>query len=456
MDNLNLYILSFNCARNLIESDRFASHFFDALPNSSNSARDATRGRRPYEVPDIIVLSLQEIAPIACAFLGGAFLTPYFDAFDRAIHLAVSKRWAHNVSYVQMLRENCGMIGIMVYVRSDVTWRISHIETAQVGVGVQQMGNKGAVGARLHYMVEEDQGNNETLDLTFVAAHLAAVEYACERRNEDWRGIVERLVFARKGAVDREGGEETVALLRDPASGFSGSHYSGIFVPTSYLFLAGDLNYRTSDTLPLKDDYHRFPQPTTDTNSSRHYSQLLKQDQLTREIQNNRTLHGLLEAPVTFPPTYKYSAEARLAAQQDGEPKEWKWEKSRWPSWCDRILYLDVPPWMEGIGRVEPHVYDALPLFPTSDHRAVALSVSVPLKPISEPEEVGQTEDVRLSAPFTLDADWERKRAAARTKEIIVGCLAYLGLTREGNGLLLATGIGAIGGWLVLRSLLGG
>ncbi|KAL2013706.1 hypothetical protein VTN00DRAFT_1231 [Thermoascus crustaceus] len=458
-DRLNLYILTFNCARYQIQTDRFASHLFDALPN--NPARDhddASRGgrRHPYEVPEILVLSLQEIAPIAYAFLGGSFLNQYYDAFDQAVHLAVSKQWAdNNVSYVNMLRKNSGLTAIMVFVRSDVAGRISCIQTAEVGLGVQQMGNKGAVGARLRYMVEDQ--SNDAVDLTFVSAHLAPMECAFERRNKDWKGIVERLVFTREkgGAGNREGGgEESVALLRKPDSRSCSDGQSGIFMPTTYLFLAGDLNYRTSDTIPQKDDRNRFPQPTTDTNSRRHYSQLLKDDQLTRELQNNRTLHNLSEAPITFPPTYKYSDEARRAAAQDGEPKEWKWASSRWPSWCDRILYLDVPSWIKGIGHVEPHVYDALPLFPTSDHRAVALSVSVPLKAIPEPG-VGQTEDVRLSAPFALDTDWECKRAAARTKEIIVGCIAYLGLTWEGNALLLAS-IGAVGGWLVLRSILGG
>ena len=52
-----------------------------------------------------------------------------------------------------------------------------------------------------------------------------------------------------------------------------------------------------------------------------------------------------------------------------------------------------------------------------------------------------------------IDPDWASRRDVARRKEYIAGCLAYLGLTWEGNGLLLATGIGIIGAWLVVRSL---
>lgn len=452
---INLYIFTFNCARILIDTDFVAEHFFHALPQS---ARDGDNERPRYDAPEIIVLSLQEIAPLSYAFLGGSFLTAYFDAFRRALDHAVSKQWGSEVDYIEVTRENSGMTAMMVFVRSDVADQISWTETAQVGVGFLEMGNKGAVGTRLGYTVEG--GQNETVDLTFVAAHLAPMEEEYERRNEDWKSIVERLVFAKKKATrrrNRESGgdrEESIALLSDDSSDESASH-SGIFAARSHLFFAGDLNYRTSDTTPLKDDHRRFPQPTADVDSPRHFSHLLKNDQLTRELQKHKTLHGLSEEPVTFPPTYKYSALACLEARL-GNQQEWKWAKYRWPSWCDRILYLDLPSWMKERGRIQPHIYKALPLFPTSDHRAVALSVSVPLEPIPGPSDISQSDDVRLLPPFQLDPDWESRRAAARTKELIVGFFAYLSTTWEGLGLLLATGIGAVGGWLVLSSILEG
>ncbi|KAJ9317378.1 hypothetical protein DTO271D3_2199 [Paecilomyces variotii] len=450
---VNVYILTFNCARILIETDFVAEHFFHALPQS---ARDSNDGRPIYDAPEIIVLSLQEIAPISYAFLGGSFLTAYFDAFRRALDLAVSKQWGSEVDYVEVIRENSGMTAMMVFVRSDVSDRISWTETAQVGVGVLEMGNKGAVGTRLGYMVED--GHNETVDLTFVAAHLAPMEEEYERRNEDWKSIVERLVFAKKKTVRRrnrasgEDREERIALLSDETSDESASH-SGIFAPGSHLFVAGDLNYRTCDTSPSKDDHRRFPQPTADVDSPRHFSHLLKNDQLTRELQRRKTLHGLSEELISFPPTYKYSALACLEARL-GDTQEWKWAKHRWPSWCDRILYLDLPPGTKERGHVQPHVYSSLPLFPTSDHRAVALSVSVLLEPLRGSSGIDQSGDVRPLPPFQLDPNWESRRAAARTKELIVGFLAYLSTTWEGLGLLLATGIGAAGGWLVLRSIL--
>lgn len=446
MASLNLYILTFNCARNLIDSNLFASHLFDALPKSQSP-----------ELPEIVVLSLQEIAPISYSFLGGSHLDPYYDAFRHAVDLAVSGK-DENMHYINAVTRNVGMTGIMVFVRQDVAGRVAKVETAETGLGVQEMGNKGAVGARLGYLVRDDEP--ETVDLTFVAAHLAPMEDGMERRNLDWENIVRRLVFSKAEAVstpreDAIDGED-VPLLEGEASS---SQSSGIFTPSSYLFFAGDLNYRTASTGPGKDVHQAFPQPTSDRSSKTHYTHLLKDDQLTREIRANRTLHSLSEAPIDFPPTYKYSDEARLIAPGE-EAAEWKWAQHRWPSWCDRILYLDTPSWVTEFGAVKPYVYDALPLFPTSDHRAVALSVSVPLKPIPPPAMLNEMNvsdsDVRLSPPFDLDMDWKYKRSVARSKEIIVGILAYLAMTWEGNGLVLASSIGVVGGWFVIREYLAG
>jgi hypothetical protein len=454
---LNAYILTFNCARNLIHTDRFAEHLFDVLPASTTTA------------PEILVLSLQEVAPIYYAFLGGSFLVPYLSAFQKAVEIATRNRWPTTASssdggYVNVVTHHCGLTALMVFVRSDVADNIAWTDTAEVGVGLQEMGNKGAVGARLGYAHDD----NETMELTFVAAHIAPMEHAYERRNQDWRRIVERLVFTKSGDNDDEEGEEPDGdsdhLLRRNRRNVE----SGMFSPRSHLFFAGDLNYRTSDVRPRVEDHVRYPQPHATPNDASHHSKLLQTDQLTRELRAKRTLHGLSEAPITFPPTYKYSDEAQNAAllgeqSQEGSADVWKWATRRWPSWCDRILYLEYPPWMAastkkgGKSTIQVQGYDALPLFPTSDHRAVALAVTVPLLPItSPPSQILDVDDARLHPPFPIDPSWRARRENARVKEVVVGGLAYLALTWEGNGILLATVAGIFGGWIVLRSLLQG
>ncbi|KAF9894091.1 hypothetical protein FE257_009064 [Aspergillus nanangensis] len=442
MDNLTVYFLTFNCARNLVDINWFAAHFFDALPLTDTS-----------NPPELIALSLQEIAPIAYSFLGGSFLVPYLARFNQVVESAVAKQW-ENTQYVNLKTKNVGMTALMVFARTDIAVQISSVVSAEVGFGLQEMGNKGAVGARVTYSL----ANDATMDLTFLAAHLAPMENAVGQRNDDWRSMVERLVFRRPIRAAERNPEvaddsESTALLHDSTATVD-DEPDGIFNSTGYLFLAGDLNYRTSDVSPQKDDQSRFPKILADPTSSRHYSNLLKEDQLAREMGESRTFHGLSEAPITFPPTYKYTSAARQAACDTtlaDESQEWLWTSTRWPSWCDRVLYLEYPLGTGSDGRVSPLRYTSLPLFPTSDHRAVALSISVPVRPMRPGD--GAT---RLAAPFSIDPEWERKREVARKKELVVGCLAYFGCTWEGNAVLVSSIVGVLGAWLVLRSLLNG
>lgn len=455
MSTLTPYVVTFNCGREPIDPTIFSSHLFSALSNPT--------------APDILVLCLQEIAPISYSFLGGTYLVPYLSPFRHAVTIAAAS--LDDASYVNIITRNIGMTAIMVFVLRDQTAQVRWLETAGVGVGMHKMGNKGAVGVRMGYSI-----GDSTLEFTFVSAHLAPMEDKVQRRNEDWKNIVRGLIFTpvsptavrsnTKQRLPQESSHDTEPLLQAASPGEDSiPPMSGLYTPTSHLFFAGDLNYRTSSTKPSPDAYLTWPQPSDDTNAKQHYSHLLPSDQLKREMQAGKTCHGLQEAPITFPPTYKYSDEARSMApsQQDdydGAGSHWGWAKHRWPSWCDRVLYLDVPPWVKSknlAARVEVLGYKALPLMASSDHRPVACSFSLNAEAIPEPseeEEEGVKLDVRLVPPFGLNPLWMEQREAARTKEVMVGVGAYLALTWEGRGILLAILFGALGGWAVIRSLL--
>jgi len=426
--SLNLYLFTFNCGRALVQPEILAPYLFDALETSPPSA------------PALLVFCLQEIAPIGYAFLGGSFLTPYFNAFRRVVQLA-SKGQDGNHGYVNVIARNVGMTGLMVFARDDIAGNVTWMHTAGVGVGVSEMGNKGAVGVRLGFKPE----GSEEIQFTFVAAHLAPMEDALEQRNEDYKSIVRRLVFVpdptQKPVSADEQGEDAL-LLQGTVPTNTSTAESGIYSANSHLFFAGDLNYRTSLLRPSPEDVkERFPQPTKDEDNPRHFRKLLAEDQLTQQVRAGKTLHELTEAPIDFPPTYKYDVNGTKAVVLDGD-QDWQWARHRWPSWCDRIFF-----WRRGDADVTPHKYTCLPLFATSDHRPVVLAASVPLKPISNV--TGEHE-----APFSIDPEWRSRRALARKKELVVGLMAYLALTKEGNWLLATTLVGVVGGWLIIRSLL--
>ena len=177
MASLSLYILTFNAARNLIDIDAFASQLFSALTKP--------------QLPDLLVLSLQEIAPVPLSFIGGSFLVPYFARFQNAVQKAANKA-ADSIDasiYTAVAARNLGMTGIMVFAKDPD--KVHDLETGGVGVGLLEMGNKGGLGVRFTY----GSGSAST-EFTFVAAHLAPMEDAVDRRNEDWKSICRRLIFS--------------------------------------------------------------------------------------------------------------------------------------------------------------------------------------------------------------------------------------------------------------------
>ncbi|KAM0715020.1 hypothetical protein Q7P37_009485 [Cladosporium fusiforme] len=437
MAGLTAHITTFNCAR--------------SFPSSSHLAADLFSSTTSTVPPDLIVLCLQEIAPIGYAFLGGSFLAPYFASFTTIVHKAVAQHFESNADYIPLLSRHAGLTGLMVFARSDVKNKIRWIETAGVGVGVFEMGNKGAVGARLGI---EGDDESETVPVTFVSAHLAPMEEEFERRNTDWKNICETLVFTRDGSTSSQTSEASQPLLGSETDGAndstSGEHT--LFSPVSHIFLAGDLNYRTSDLSPHPSDHTLWPHPTSSPDHPS-WRDLWANDQLNREKRNGKTLHNLSEAPVNFPPTYKYSSAARDAAKQnkplpstttdsnDGEKSTYPWAKHRVPSWCDRVLFLSS-------SKPEVESYDALPVQPTSDHRPVTLSVKIPLRIPTGADDV--------KAPFSMRRDWKERREAARRYEILVGIASYLALTWEGEAILAGTVFGLLGGYVALRAILAG
>lgn len=405
-----LYLLTFNCARTLADPRSLAPSFFDALP------KDAP-------VPDIIAISLQEIAPIAYSFLGGAYLKPYFDRVTTTVQLAADLHSHGSQRLEHVATRSLGMTALMIFAKPSFTQRIQWIQSAGAGVGFSNMGNKGAVAMRVGISCPRSI-SQETLNLSFAAAHLAPSEKNVEARNKDWENLVRNLVFTDHDESAYSSSEQRTLLSSRNAP----SEETGLFAANSHVFFFGDLNYRTHESTPDEQAHKSFPSMKVDESSPRHFSQLLSRDQLTREKEANRTLHGFEELPITFPPTYKYSTSR-------SSDEEWQWASHRYPSWCDRILYLP-----SHTSKLEPQIYTALPVQSTSDHRPVALSLRVEDTPIP-------AHSSRVEAPFPINPGWKTRQDAARRWEIMVGASSYLALTRKGNAMVVAFIGVLLGSW---------
>lgn len=443
--SLDLFYLTFNAAKHHISVPAFANHLSHAF------------GQNATALPELVAFSLQEMAPLPSAFIGSYLLKPYFDRYESALNLAADKCVAdegrpprsrdRNRPYTLVTTRNVGMTGIMLFARDPAA--ISDLQAAEVGFGAGDMANKGAVGLRMYY----EKAGTQT-QLTFVSTHLAAMEWNLERRNRNWESIVSGLVFAdpRKivsadhqtraaGAPTDE--DDAQPLLFHPDTERK-LHDVSIYRPGSHLFVAGDLNYRLSKTAPPSDAV--FP-VVDDAESEHYYTRFLARDQLTSEKQAGRTLHGLSEAPIRFPPTYKYvvlpkgDPETELARigeeESESDDVKWKFAPHRWPGWCDRVLWSDIPDWAKeqkgkgGAAEMQVTAYDCLPVMRSSDHRAVFLRMQVPvlspdvlkpppelLDPQAAPAQPGVLVDPRIKLPAAIDVDaWSHRESVKKCKQ---------------------------------------
>ncbi|POR35360.1 Polyphosphatidylinositol phosphatase INP52 [Tolypocladium paradoxum] len=459
---LDLLVLTFNCAKSLIHPGVFATHLRSAF------------GQNATGLPDLVVLSLQEIAPLSQAFIGDYFLNPYVARFDEAINLAAWRHGGergHDVvsvtpteetengqkQYTLVRAHNVGYTAILLFARDAA--RVRDLQEAEVGFGAAEMGNKGAVGLRALY----DAGDGErSTELTFVATHLAAMEWNLPRRNANWAAIMRGLTFenpetvvdkirsregtSSPGSSDDDEASERHRLLQDEHHRLLQQqlHDISVYKPSSHLFVAGDLNYRISTTSPPPNAAF----PSLDPESEHYYPTFFPLDQLTRERAAGRTMHGLAEHEVRFPPTYKYVAQPPNGREEEETDVPWEFASHRYPSWTDRVLYLDLPSWVKArrdAPRINVRAYDALPLLRTSDHRPVYLRVDVPLvrpgdmaPPASllQSSEADASADPRVRLPVEIDPEaWERRKAA-RQKERAVGWSMFFWSTKEGAWIL--------------------
>ncbi|KAK0633204.1 Endonuclease/exonuclease/phosphatase [Immersiella caudata] len=504
---LDLFFLTFNCAKNLIDVGVFSSHLYGALSQNASG------------LPDLVAFSLQEVAPLSYAFIGSYFLSPYYARYEEALNLASVRLLATSSAeggdgseyaaesagserippkpYTLVRAKNVGMTALLLFARDPAA--LQSIEEAEAGFGAADMGNKGAVALRVTWGEPGQHELGKTTEVTLVATHLAAMEWNLKKRNANWRTIMSSLTFSNPPAAlpglfvadksaptpDRGGvggsklaadssesseaePDEDDTPLLNPAGGNSLTAEQratlqdlSIFKPTSHLFVAGDLNYRIGSTTPSP----LAPFPSFDPTSEHHYPKFLPRDQLTQERLAGRAFHGMSEAPITFGPTYKYNilrspdgadnaASVRRGTTLNGIPEvPWRFASHRWPGWCDRVLYLDLPSWIKHKS-IDIKAYDSLPVVRTSDHRAVFFRASIPvvtaeemISPSAKAGSAAAESDPRVVPPVPVDVHaWER-RAAARNKEVAVGWSAFLWSTKEGAVVLATLFTLVFGAW---------
>lgn len=425
------------------------------------------------------------------AFIGSHALYPYFRSYELAVDIAAAMFVAEEErqlrlkgrTYKLVTTRNVGMTGIMLFACEPAAVR--NLQAAEVGFGAGDMANKGAVGLRTLYEKQDADGHIvASTELTFVSAHLEAMEWNLDRRNKNWESIVSGLLFEDpKKFAERPSLHPTLHGSEDPDEeqnllGRDSTEKAlrdiSIYKPGAHLFVAGDLNYRLSKTSPAPGSVF----PTTDPESPNYYANFLTRDQLAAEKSAGRTLHGLSEAAIKFPPTYKLEPSPKSKPQtelgrigdegdegDDVDEVKWSWARHRWPGWCDRILFLDIPWWVregEGVGKaakMKITTYDALPAVRSSDHRAVFLRLQVPML---DPDSLAPTESAcereqsavwdepvnpRIKLPFSVDfRSWEH-RAMVKKWESTIGWSMLISQSKQGIMVFITVLLVGLGAW---------
>jgi hypothetical protein len=308
-------LFTFNCAKNLQPVSIIKDAFAEALDNTA--------------LPELVAVGLEEVSPImeGCFDESQAFIKPIETGIEQAL----------GSNYQLVDKKVMGAVAMLVY--HDAT-RVKIVDSRKAAArcGMYLSGLKGGVGIRLTVR-DADSADTANEEFTFVNAHLAANEGVKQKelRNTNFHTIATSLNFN---------------------DGY------GFYKPGSHLFFMGDLNYRATRESSSGDQQHgEEGEGLLETLDGSGNLNVLR-DELLFEIRNQKVLFGFKEAPITFPPTFKY---------QIGNPQN-VYNTNRTPSWCDRIMYLGYKePDSETIIK-----YNSIQSVLTSDHKPLYLGIAVP------------------------------------------------------------------------------
>ncbi|GAA5932015.1 uncharacterized protein JCM15063_001101 [Sporobolomyces koalae] len=293
---------------------------------------------------ELLVFSFQELDLTTEAMLR---YTPYREeAWREAIDAAMATRraeyeWLESKQLVGMLT--------IVYARKDIRKHISNISTASLATGfLGLMANKGVVGLRLRY---------KDTPITLLNSHLAAFSSQVQQRNAQFRDIVSQLKFPHVEGEARDAWTPNLNLNENVET-LQGEGWD--VSETAVLIWVGDLNYRLE--LPRKEVEHLI--------KNKAHERLAAYDQLHIQKQHGLAFSDFEEAPLDFPPTYKFDRGTNVYDSS---------EKQRVPSWTDRVLWLSLKR-----GEISATSYESHPDCSISDHKPVSAVLRIPVSVVDE------------------------------------------------------------------------
>lgn len=270
-------------------------------------------------------------------------------------------------SHVLLTSSNLGTLHLALFIRRDLIWFCSIPEedsfSTRTGTAFR---TKGAVA--IAFMIFGTS-------FLFVTAHLTAHQDKVKERINDIKRIVRNLDLPKELPTRHKSKGINVALELRYFCTFCTLQIISIPLFTDVtqnfdcVFWCGDLNFR------LAQPREEVIQWITNTCFPQKSPINMHKDQLRNSLNEGAVLRGFEEAPIMFPPTYKYDPGTQLFDSSS---------KQRTPAYTDRILFKGKGHTRGYIRRVshessnahkdgiiECLVYDSVPSICTSDHKPV-------------------------------------------------------------------------------------
>ncbi|KAI8833275.1 SacI homology domain-containing protein [Chytriomyces cf. hyalinus JEL632] len=292
-------------------------------------------------LPNLVVLGIQELIELNAQEIVSANTEQLRVKWGEKL-LDVLNNLSPKARYIPLREANLLALGLFVFCRVDCIEHVRGAEVSMCKTGFAGIAaNKGGIGFSFNY---------QDTSMVFITAHFAAGEKNADDRNKDFHTISSELNFKRKSLNEH-----------------------------NMIFWLGDFNYRVnlhnSEARSIIDRGH--------------FLELVIHDQLRICKDRGEVFDHFTEAPIHFPPTYKYDNGTSVYDTS---------EKARCPSWTDRVLY-------RGKG-IHVREYDHVDSLLMSDHRPVRAIFRVEVDIIDLAAQKSIRSAISSATPVVADSDW--------------------------------------------------
>lgn len=353
-----------------------------ATLSNVNTRAKTTIAEASTDFGDVLIFGFQEVQK-----LSGTAAVITDESQGRPWRDSVQALLDTNGSYVCLVQRQLVGILLLIFVRADHANAVHNIQITSAGTGIAGVGgNKGGVAARFQLY---------DTNICCVCCHLSAHEQNLEKRNAEYRAIMERVLFTPLG----DDGANPTPLV----SSYPGTYplpQAATILDHDVVFFFGDLNYRVA----LRSEEVLRCIEAAD------WPYLASHDQLNSCRSMGFAFEPFSEAPLHFAPTYKYKPFENEYESDPDRPGLLK----RTPAWCDRILY-------RGNG-IRVRSYRRHEIF-ASDHRPVSGVFTVPIQQIDR--ERRQAVYDRLWREMSRRENETIPRLAVSENDIVLGTVHF-------------------------------